>query len=314
MNAARKENQKPANARALWRIEASGAVTAAGTRAWQSAASWVGGQRRFRRQPRPEIGNHPITLSACPEVTAGAVGTQRLARLLAVALADLINGRAPAPRTGPSATPAKGAPGVPKTLLLALPATLDATGVAEVWHLTRHALAEYGLGAAFADCACHPYPDGPIAGLKALQALCNVSAPSAPAILAGVDSLVDTERLKQDYASGRLMTGDNSNGWIPGEAAACVLLAPVQSTRAPTDRQWVLHRPAALESAEPHCAPGRAPDPDALARSLKGALDHAGWQGQHVGRILSDNDGSAWRAQAHASARLRASDSLEATD
>jgi 3-oxoacyl-[acyl-carrier-protein] synthase-1 len=51
-------------------------------------------------------------------------------------------------------------------------------------------------------------------------------------LVAGADSLLVAETLETLESEGRLLTSDNSNGFIPGEAAAAVLLARADSAPA----------------------------------------------------------------------------------
>lgn len=287
---------------ALLRIIGSGAVTAVGTSAWQSAASWVGGQRRNRRSVHPELGEQSVTLAACTELTANTDGLARLSSLLAAAMADLF-----------ATTPVSSCER-PARALLALPEGMDDDSAQALWQLTVAQLRRYGHGPRLTQVAFSHSASGAAGAFEALAELFGAAASAGPTLLAGVDTLLDTARLRADYTADRLHTDANADGWIPGEAAGCVLLAATRDTRAETDREWVLHPPALAHASRPHLDPELPPEPDALAQTLRAALAHARWQGKHVGRVLSDSDGSTWRAKAHALARLRASDSLAAPD
>ncbi|MCL1961069.1 MAG: hypothetical protein FWG56_04715 [Desulfovibrionaceae bacterium] len=251
------------------------------------------------------VGRQPVTVAACPEVAGNTQGTERLARLLAVALADLLmpGGQMPA-----------ACPPFP-LVLLALPQTLNDAAGAKVWDQARQLLASYGFAGVFDNAHCYLFLQGPAGGMRALGSLfAQGRSDKNPTVLAGVDSLVDLQRLCADYAGERLMTRDNSEGWIAGEAAAAVLLHPVADTRAEDDRHWVLHRPCVVKGQAPHLDKAKAPPPQAMAQALDQALQNAGWRGNHVGRLLSDHDGSAWRARIHADARRRAGGGLDAAE
>jgi hypothetical protein len=198
---------------------------------------------------------------------------------------------------------------------LALPQFLDGDSGAQVWTLTKQKLARYGFAGLLDDSHCYLFLHGSIGGMRALGALFQSDAAlEQTVVLAGVDSLADTVRLCADYAAGRLMTSGNAEGWIAGEAAAALLLRAAPNTRAPGNRQWVFHRPGIVEGLAPHFRQAGRPPPDALAQALGAALEHARWQGQHVGCLMSDHDGSRWRAQVHEAARQRIQGGLYAPE
>lgn len=81
--------------------------------------------------------------------------------------------------------------------------------------------------------ALHPesrlFAGGRIAGVRALHhARGLVAAGAAGCIVAGVDSLLVAETLAAFDAGRRLLTAANSDGFVPGEAAAAALVGPVR--------------------------------------------------------------------------------------
>ncbi|MVT36584.1 hypothetical protein GO497_00825 [Acidovorax citrulli] len=306
----------PASPHRLWRIEHCGAVTSAGTRAWQSAASWVGLQKRFRKSAWPAVGPHPITTAPCPEITGDTIGIPRLARLLGAALADLgASLQAAAGTANPAGSVRLPMPG---QMVLALPAWLDDAGCAEVWRLSLAELARWsgaGTEAPWTTLPCRFVRGGHTAGFAALSALQGNASPGSTALLMAVDSLLDAPRLARAYADGALLTDRTPEGCIASEAAACLWLASVPDTHASSERHLVLHAPALAESGSPHReATTASPDTGALEQVLRNALAQASWQGEHVGYGISDFDGSAWRALAQVTARVRAAPDPEPTD
>ncbi len=303
-------SSSPASPTRLWRIEHCGAVTSAGTRAWQSAASWVGLQKRFRKSAWPAVGPHAITTAPCPEITGDTTGIPRLARLLGAALADLGVSLLAA---GSSARLP-----VPDQMVLALPAWMADADCAEVWRLSLAELARWagaGAEAPWTTLPCRFVRGGHTAGFAALSALQGTNAPGGgTALLMAVDSLLDAPRLARAYADGALLTDRTPEGCIASEAAACLWLASMPDTHASSERHLVLHAPALAESGSPHRGPPQPPDTGALEQVLRNALSQAGWQGEHVGYGISDFDGSAWRALAQVTARVRAAPDLEPTD
>lgn len=280
----------------LWRIEATGAVTAVGTRCWQSAASWVSETRRYRRQVVELVGRNPITTASCEEVAQGRQGVERLARLLAVALVDLLTECEELVKKEE----------IPALVALALPQSLDAKSADQVWQSTMGQLTQFGFGGVLDDVHCFLFLHGPVGGMRALGALFEKEMElGCTAILAGVDSLVDLSRLQSDYGADRLMTRDNKEGWIAGEAASALLLRCVPDTRNSNSRQWVFHRPASVEGLTVHNGGAAQAPAAAMALALQRSLANAEWTNNEVDTLMSDHDGSRWRAQVHAQSRAQ---------
>lgn len=288
----------------LWRIEQVGAVTAVGTSAWQSAASWVGLQKRFRRQLHSHAGSQPLTLAACPEIGQNHSGAARLACLLGAALADLL---------ASADTAAAALASVPRVALV-LP---DRIGRAECGALWSAALAELARwrGSAparqLASAQVLLVQGCSTAGFDALRALSEANTPSRPVLLVAVDSLLDADLLRQACTEQTLLTDSNRDGFIPGEAAACLWLQPVPHTAGHDNRHLVLHAPAVATNPSAHRQTEQEPQAQALTEALRTAMAHAQWQDEHVGYCISDLDGSRWRAQVHATARARVAPALD---
>lgn len=298
----------------LWHIAHAGAITSVGTSAWQSAASWVGQQKRFQKKIHPGVGLQAITTAPCPEITAGQTDLPRLARLLGAALADMVSSMAP--------QEADLAGAAPRRIALALPERLSDRDGAELW---LQALAELGrwagpgASAALGAVPCHIARGGSTAGFAALQALGTCPrpvehAPGAAALLMAVDSLLDTTTLQDAYGRGALLTDRHGDGCIASEAAAALWLQAAPDTRDATGRGLVLHPPALATQATAHRRPQQDPEPGALQEVLRSALAHAGWQADNVGYTVSDFDGSTWRAMAQISARARVAPAWDPID
>lgn len=311
----------PAN---LWRIEHAGAVTAVGSSAWQSAASWVGLQKRFRKAAVPGLGDVPITSSACPEVAgrwpeesalsvSNATGdamlaSRRITRLLGAALIDMLTGAqslsnaAPAPLTTVLREP------WPKMIVLALPVWLSADQGQTLWKQSLELVRQQG-GAQQATAlselplsVCHSSHTAAFEGLELLnRADPHVTA----ALLLAADSWMDLSLLQPEAIAARLITDQNQEGFVPGEAAAALWLRRVPNTAASDGPHLVLHPPAVARSSFAHRDITREPDPDGLTQVFQDALSQAGWKPEHVGNTLSDSDGSAWRASAEIAATAR---------
>ncbi len=138
-------------------------------------------------------------------------------------------------------------------------------------------------------------------------------SPPAQVVLLAADSLCDQDVLLRDWRAERIYARNNSSGWVPGEAAAALLLQPVAATERKRTGGTVLHAPAVTDAPEasPRWPSQRAGDGRALEQALQAALQAAGLPLHHVRQHISDSDGSAWRQEDMAAAlgRLSASDS-----
>ena len=311
----------PAN---LWRIEHAGAVTAVGSSAWQSAASWVGLQKRFRKTAVIGLGDVPITSSACPEVAglwpeesalsvSNATGdamlaSRRITRLLGAALIDMLTGAqslsnaAPAPLTTVLREP------WPQMIVLALPVWLSAEQGQTLWQQSLELVRQQGgaqQAKALSELPVSVVYSSHTEAFEGLELL-NRSGPHVTvALLLAADSWMDVVLLQPEAAAARLITDTNQEGFVPGEAAAALWLRRVPNTRASDGQHLVLHPPALAQSAFAHRDITREPNPDALTQVFQDALSQAGWKPEHVGNKLSDCDGSAWRASAEIAATAR---------
>jgi len=282
----------------LWSILDWGAVTPIGTSAWQSAASWVGGQRRFRKAAHTQIAPGPLTTAQCSEVSAGLAGNARLAALLRVAIHDMA-GLAFASGTSPQPDNVQ--------VLLSLPQGLGQADAALIWGECRA-----GLPSALQWLSDSPWvaATGSNATGFALLETAQTQAAQNPELslllLAGVDSLVDDSSLKAAFGAGTLLTDSHSEGFIPGEAAACVLLGRATDTRAIGERTLFLHPAAVAQAASARWPSAALPDGTATATAFSACLQAAGMRTEHISHALCDMDGSEWRAIEQSHARIRA--------
>lgn len=290
----------------LWHIAHAGAITSVGTSAWQSAASWVGLQKRFQKKIHPGVGTQAITTAPCPEITVGQAG---IARLLGAALADMVSSM-----TGQENDPARIAP---NRIALALPERLSDSEGTDLWQQALAELGRWAGPAASATLGAVPsrfVRGGHTAGFAALQALGPCDPARGAALLMAVDSLLDTATLQDGYGRGALLTERNADGGIASEAAAALWLQPAPDTRDATGRGLVLHPPALATNATAHRRPQQAPEPEALQQAMRSALSHARWQADNVGYTVSDFDGSTWRAMAQIPARGRVAQGWDPID
>ena len=133
-------------------------------------------------------------------------------------------------------------------------------------------------GIAFDASCSRTYPLGRAAGLIALaEALELLRRGRAPAVLVGaVDSYLDVGVLEALDDEGRLRTGEVSDGFVPGEGAAFLLIAPAGRAQGQGGRPLARvaavgrgHEAGHLYSEAPHRA-------DGLASAFRAALDGRG--------------------------------------
>ena len=112
-------------------------------------------------------------------------------------------------------------------------------------------------------------------------------------IIAGVDSLLVAATLAAYQDSNRLLTSNNSNGFIPGEAGCAVLVgAPEQSSRGGQKNLLCLgigtgHEPATLQSEQPLRA-------DGLVQAFRAAFAEAGQTIADVDYRITDANGEQY--------------------
>lgn len=133
------------------------------------------------------------------------------------------------------------------------------------------------------------FANGRIGGVQALDYARTVVASGRPrCLVAGVDSLLVAQTLEAYHASHRLLTEGNSDGFIPGEAAAAALIGPEGSGG--TVRCIGVGygaEPAPIGSGEPLRA-------DGLVQAFQAALAEAGWDLGQVDYRITDLSGEQY--------------------
>jgi 3-oxoacyl-[acyl-carrier-protein] synthase I len=120
---------------------------------------------------------------------------------------------------------------------------------------------------------------GAIAVDRARKLIHEVGVPRC--IVAGVDSFLVAQTLSAYEAKSRLLTSKNSNGFIPGEAGAAVLLGPPGSTRQPELLCTAIgfgREKASIDSEEPLRADGLVEAYRALRSDGGVSLDDADYR------------------------------------
>lgn len=146
------------------------------------------------------------------------------------------------------------------------------------------------------------FETGTLGGINALLKIQELFQRSKAhyAVLAGVDSFLTARTLGHFHRQRRLLTADNSDGFLPGEAAAALLL----SSRPEKDSLQCLgigrgQEPATLDSDKPLRSEG-------LLQAFRNALRMAGCGFEQLDYRLSDIAGEQYSFKDAATALTRA--------
>jgi hypothetical protein len=269
-------------------IRAFGAVTNLGNSALQSAASWIIQARRQHRVKLQGFADH-FTLADRADLTEGLEGSARLFALLKSAVAEPL-----ADQPCPDAASAS-------LNILVLPEGLDETEqkqladrLAGFWPESdvRFSIVTGNATAAW------------VALDNAYEVL-DANPKMQQVVIVCVDSLCEPDRLYQAAEAQLLLQKNNSEGYIPGEAAVCLVLDRLHDVSQLPAGGFALHRPVLAQQFDSWWPSVNQPDPQPLVTALTDALDQAGMNPTHISHLLSDMDGSKWRAQIEAEALSR---------
>lgn len=123
-------------------------------------------------------------------------------------------------------------------------------------------------------------------------------------LLVGVDSLLDAATISRYLSEERLLTPRNADGFIPGEAAAAVLL---QASRPASDQELCVHIVGHGRGIEAGRVDGSVPSrAQGLAQALRAALASAGLGYEDLEFRCGDQNGEAFYAKeaSHAIGRI----------
>jgi 3-oxoacyl-[acyl-carrier-protein] synthase I len=195
-------------------IVAMGAVTPIGRSSWASAAAARAGIAGFSQHPfMIDVTGAPMIVARASWLDIELMGTQRLQQLLFPAIDQVLETRAAI------------LPDMRTAIALALPSPRP--GLSDDCAETMLAAVRTRYPAAFTGVAM--FPSGHAGGLLAVEAACRKLAGGGidACVVAGVDSYLQPETLEWLEANDQLHgAGPLNNAWgfIPGEAAAAVLV------------------------------------------------------------------------------------------
>jgi 3-oxoacyl-[acyl-carrier-protein] synthase I len=172
-------------------------------------------------------------------------------------------------------------------LILCLSERLDATAQAQL-EIDIFAQIEAELGARFAPQSAVVARGRLGIGQSLVHARQLIYEGGAPAvIIAATDSLLTWPTLSEYLREGRLLTPDNSNGFLPGEAAAAVLVGAGTSGRVLCAGVGMATEPASIGSE----APLRG---DGLVAAIRAALAQAGCAMHDMDLRITDLSGEQY--------------------
>lgn len=261
--------------RTLVRIVSTGMVTAVGATAPASCAAIAAGIAGFVEMPATDGGGFPITGALARHAVKRKLGFPLLVGLLALSVAEALGD----------------APGNDIPVLVALSPKGQAGRPLGLDEAILPALAER-LGTPL-NGDSRVFAAGSTGVLRALaHARSLLAARRAHACLvAGVDSLTGMDCLNQLDADERLKTIGNPDGLIPGEAAACLMVAPA-GPRPPPAAVLVrgigfAHEPVGIKDERPILGIG-------LAAAIAAALADAGLTMADVDYRIADVTGERY--------------------
>lgn len=144
----------------------------------------------------------------------------------------------------------------------------------------------------------HGRPSGHVALDQARRML--AAGEAAYVMIAGVDSYLGTLAIAHFLAAKRLLTPENPNGFIPGEAAAAILCAPPGTGNLTLRGLGLAREPAPIYNAEDRPLRG-----DGMTAAYRAALGEAGIEMNRLGYRVSDLVGEQYWFKQAALASLR---------
>ena len=275
----------------LLALRCAGMVTPIGNSASQTVASWIAQTRRMRRVQLDGFAD-PFTIADCHGVDNGQSGVERLALLLASAVAEAFDG------AHHLAAHAAAHPSAECLEILVLPSWLAEEDCKRIGVLLSTWLAPYPTwtGQTRARLVVPAASCGAWTALEyAYRALAH-NPRLQHVMIAAVDSACEPAILRQAAQADWLFRPGNAQGYVPGEAAACVLLQRAGNINLVPADTFAVHRPALVHASARLWPADERPDAAPLSQALSGALRLAGMQAIHISDLESDMDGSDWRS------------------
>ena len=138
----------------------------------------------------------------------------------------------------------------------------------------------------------HPNSDviaeGRIGGVKAVEKAAELlERDHSYCLVAGVDTWFSSPMLTAAYGQRRLLTNENSDGFIPGEAACAIALTASQAGSTVIHGVGYGHEPAPHDSGDPSRA-------DGMVRAIRAAFADAGFGYERLQYRVADLSGGQY--------------------
>ncbi|MDQ1818144.1 hypothetical protein RBA41_33080 [Massilia sp. CCM 9210] len=280
----------------LFALRSNGMVTVVGNSTAQTTASWIAQTRRQRRIHLDGFAD-PFTIADCNTVTAGLGGVERLSSMLASAVTEALDN---AEHLGPN-------PQAECLEILLVPQWLASEGCAQLSAMLSSWIAPYPVwsGRSRERMIIQAGATGAWLALEHAYRALGQNRRLQHVMIAAVDSACESAVLRHAADADWLLRPGNSQGYIPGEAAACVLLERIRNVTDISTDDFALHRPA-LVQAPARLWPGAdQADASPLCKALSGALASSGMGATNISHLESEMDGSDWRARIESTALNR---------
>lgn len=283
----------------LLAIRSHGMVTAIGNSTAQTLASWCAETRRTRRLALEGLAD-PVTIADCQGVTDGLAGIDRLAALLASAVAEALDGAT-------HLESEEGAEAGECLEILLVPHWLDDAGCARLGALLSSWIQPYATWSrrARSRLVVRAGATGSWAALEHAYRALAADPALRHVMLAAVDSACDPASLRAAAQADWLFRPGNEQGWVAGEAGACLLLERAHTVDSVPAGGFALHRPALVQAPSRFWPADAEADAGPLSQALTGALAASAMEAIHISHLQSDMDGSDWRARLEAAALNR---------
>lgn len=142
------------------------------------------------------------------------------------------------------------------------------------------------------------YAFGQVGGAVALRDARRLLGEGAEhVIVAGADSFLSARTLNDLFESGRVLSPTNSNGFLPGEAGAAVLISPNGPGLALSGLGFA-HEPAHISSGQPLRG-------DGMVAAMRQALDEAELDYEAISYRIADLDGEQYYFREATLAQIR---------
>jgi 3-oxoacyl-[acyl-carrier-protein] synthase I len=193
-------------------LSSFGMVTPLGLRADSSVAAMTAGVCRFEESDYRDNAGNPIVVSRLGAIAPTLPHRERVLQMLALSVEEALRNR-PEAHTG----------SIPILLVLGeIERSRHLDGLTQDLHDTLRDALGWRLDLQRSETSHNGYTGGFRALHRALHVLATTDAPCC--LVAGVDSMLHASSLLWLNRSARLKTETQTDGVVPGEAAACVLV------------------------------------------------------------------------------------------